>query len=79
MSTLAEATKDLLERMEEQARGIDNFVELERYVLEKGDELLRQVFSNLSEAVEERLSPPGETVSELQQQDEPVRALQETC
>lgn len=77
MSSLAEATKDLLERMEEQAKGIDNFAELERYVLQKGEELLAQVFSSLSEAVEERLSPPGETVSKVQQSDEPVRVLQE--
>ena len=78
MSTLTEATKALLERIEEEAVGIENFVELERYVLEKGDELLRQVFSSLSEDVEERLSPPGEAVFTVQQQDEPVRALQET-
>lgn len=57
MSSLAEATKDLLERMEEQAKGIDDFAELERYVLHKGEELLAQVFSSLSEDVEERLSP----------------------
>lgn len=77
MSTLSEATKVLLERMEEEATGIDNFVELERYVLEKGDELLQQVFSNLSKDVEERLSPPREAVSKMQLQDEPVRALRE--